>query len=80
MPVNNVTGISADVFFDYLTEGTDADILNEAGITTLINRNGFRFWGSRTCDDGNFIFESYTRTAQVVAATIGDGVMLARKK
>lgn len=74
VPVNNVTGISADVFFDYLTEGTDADILNEAGITTLINRNGFRFWGSRTCGDGDFIFESYTRTAQVVAATIGDGV------
>lgn len=74
VPVNNVTGISADVFFDYLTEGTDADILNEAGVTTLINRNGFRFWGSRTCDDGDFVFESYTRTAQVVAATIGDGV------
>lgn len=72
--VNNVTGISADVFFDYLTEGTDADILNQAGITTLINRNGFRFWGSRTCDDGVFVFESYTRTAQVIAATIGDGV------
>jgi len=74
VPVNGVTGISADVFFDYLSEGTDADILNEAGVTTLINRNGFRFWGSRTCDDGPYIFESYTRTAQVVAATIGEGV------
>jgi phage tail sheath protein FI len=74
VPVNGVTGISADVFFDYLSEGTDADILNEAGVTTLINRNGFRFWGSRTCDDGAFVFESYTRTAQVVAATIGEGV------
>lgn len=74
VPVNGVTGISADVFFDYVSEGTDADILNEAGVTTLIHRNGFRFWGSRTCDDGPFIFESYTRTAQVVAATIGEGV------
>jgi uncharacterized protein len=74
IPVNGVTGISADVFFDYLSTGTDADQLNEVGITTLINRNGFRFWGSRTCDDGEFIFESYTRTAQVVADTIGEGV------
>jgi len=74
VPVNGVTGISADVYFDYLTEGTDADILNEGGITTLINRNGFRFWGSRTCDDGEFIFENYTRSAQIVAATIGEGV------
>lgn len=74
VPVNGVSGISADVYFDYLTEGTDADLLNEAGITTLINRGGFRFWGSRTCDDGDFIFESYTRTAQIVAATIGEGV------
>jgi uncharacterized protein len=74
VPVNGVMGISADVYFDYLTEGTDADILNEAGITTLVNRNGFRFWGSRTCDDGDYIFENYTRTAQIVAATIGEGV------
>jgi phage tail sheath protein FI len=74
VPVNGVSGISADVYFDYLTEATDADLLNEAGITTLINRGGFRFWGSRTCDDGDYIFESYTRTAQIVAATIGEGV------
>lgn len=74
IPVNGVTGISASVYFDYLSTGTDADILNEAGITTLINRNGFRFWGSRTCDQATFVFESYTRTAQVVADTIGEGV------
>lgn len=74
VPVNNVGGISKDIFFDYLESGTDADILNQAGITTLINRNGFRFWGSRTCDDGDYIFESFTRTAQVVKDTIGNGV------
>ncbi|WP_199098970.1 phage tail sheath subtilisin-like domain-containing protein [Dyella sp. ASV21] len=74
VPVNNVNGISAGVEFDYLTEGTDADILNQAGITTLINRDGFRFWGSRTCDKGTFVFENYTRTAQTVAETIGQGV------
>jgi len=74
IPVDGVMGISADVYFDYLTEGTDADLLNEAGITTLVKRNGFRFWGSRTCDTSTYVFESYTRTAQVVADTIGEGV------
>ena len=74
VPVSGVNGISTDVYFDYLTEGTDADILNEAGITTMVNHNGFRFWGSRTCDDGDYIFESYTRSAQIVAATMGEGV------
>lgn len=75
VPVNNVTGISKDVFFQFLGDGgSDADLLNAAGVTTLINRNGFRFWGSRTCDDGQFIFESYARTAQVLAESIGESV------
>lgn len=26
---------------------TDADLLNESGVTTLIRRDGFRFWGKR---------------------------------
>lgn len=75
VPVQNVTGITQDVYFEFLSEGgSDADLLNEKGITTLINRNGFRFWGSRTCDDEQFIFESYTRTAQVIADTIGEAM------
>lgn len=43
--VNGVTGISASVFWDLQESGTDADLLNEAGVTTLIRRDGFRFWG-----------------------------------
>lgn len=65
--VNGVTGISASVFWDLQKPGTDADLLNEAGVTTLVRRDGFRFWGNRTCsDDPLFLFESYTRTAQVL--------------
>ncbi|MGM3366111.1 phage tail sheath subtilisin-like domain-containing protein [Escherichia coli] len=43
--VNGVTGISASVFWDLQESGTDADLLNESGVTTLIRRDGFRFWG-----------------------------------
>ncbi|WP_028217415.1 phage tail sheath protein [Paraburkholderia oxyphila] len=74
--VNGVTGISQDVFWDLQDPATDAGYLNEADVTTLINRDGFRFWGSRTCsDDPLFMFENYTRTAQVIADSIADAQM-----
>ncbi|UGA39245.1 hypothetical protein JOS77_06640 [Chromobacterium haemolyticum] len=53
----------------------------EKSITTLIRRDGFRFWGSRTCsDDPLFAFESYTRTAQVLADTLAEAHMWAMDK
>ncbi|HCD4504017.1 phage tail sheath protein [Phytobacter diazotrophicus] len=79
--VNGVTGISASVFWDLQEPGTDADLLNEAGVTTLIRKDGFRFWGNRTCsDDPLFLFENYTRTAQVIADTMAQAHMWAVDK
>lgn len=79
--VNGVTGISADVFWDLQDPATDAGLLNAADVTTLIRKDGFRFWGSRTCsDDPLFAFESYTRTAQVLADTMADAHMWAIDK
>lgn len=73
MPVNGVTGISKDVSWDLQNPATDAGYLNDADVTTLIRKEGFRFWGSRTCSaDPLFAFESYTRTAQVLADTIAE--------
>jgi len=74
VPVNGVTGISHDAYFDPQETGTDADYLNSRDVTTLVHENGYRFWGSRTCtDDPQFAFESYTRTAQVLADSIALG-------
>ncbi|MEL5316616.1 phage tail sheath protein [Serratia ureilytica] len=71
--VNGVTGITASVFWDFQAPGTDADLLNQACVTTLIRKDGFKFWGSRTCsDDPLFLFENYTRTAQVLADTMAE--------
>ena len=79
--VNGVTGISASVFWDLQEPGTDADLLNEAGVTTLIRKDGFRFWGNRTCsDDPLYLFENYTRTAQVIADTMAAAHMWAVDK
>ncbi|MHA3059498.1 phage tail sheath protein [Acinetobacter sp. ANC 4636] len=79
--VNGVTGISKDVYFQLQDSTTDANYLNEHEVTTLIQRDGFRFWGSRTCsDDPLFAFENYTRTAQILADTMAEGHMWAVDK
>lgn len=72
-PVNGVTGISKDVFFDLQDPSTDSNYLNSHEVTTLINQSGYRFWGSRTTtDDSLFAFENYTRTAQVLMDTMAE--------
>jgi len=79
--VNGVTGITKDVFFDLQNPATDAGLLNAEEVTTLVRRDGFRFWGSRTCsDDPLFAFENYTRTAQILADTIAEAHMWAVDK
>ena len=79
--VNGVTGIDADVTWDLQDPATDAGYLNSNEITTLIQHDGFRFWGSRTCsDDPLFAFENYTRTAQIMPDTIAEAHMWAIDK
>jgi len=74
--VNGVEGISKPVSWDLQNPATDAGYLNERQVTTLVNRNGYRFWGSRTAsDDPLFSFENYTRTAQVLADTMAEAQM-----
>ena len=81
VPVNGVTGISKDVFWQLQSMDTDAGYLNSNEITTLIQRDGFRFWGSRTCaTDPLFQFENYTRTAHVISDTMAEGHMWAVDK
>jgi phage tail sheath protein FI len=79
--VNGVTGISIPVFWDLQNPATDAGVLNAASVTTLINQGGFRFWGSRTPSaEPLFVFENYTRTAQVLADTIAEAHLWAVDK
>jgi len=83
VPVAGVTGLTKDVQFDLQDPDSDANILNAAGITTLVRINGeLRFWGNRTCADldSAFTFESATRTAQVLADSIVQGMIWAIDK
>ncbi|MCV4677942.1 phage tail protein, partial [Escherichia coli] len=72
---------SRHVFWSLQAEDSDANSLNNKEITTIIRRNGFRFWGNRCCsDDPLFLFENYTRTAKVIADTMAAGHMWAVDK
>ncbi|EHK8953744.1 phage tail sheath family protein [Escherichia coli] len=72
VPVRNVLGISSPVFWSLQSEDSDANNLNNKEITTIICRNGFRFWGNRTPETKAYLFEVYTRTAQVLADSIAE--------
>lgn len=79
--VTGVQGVTKQVFWSLQDPDTDAGLLNEKDITCLIQSEGFRFWGSRTCsDDPLFAFENYTRTAQILADTIAEAHMWAVDK
>lgn len=79
--VNGVLDTSRPISFDLQSMANDAGELNLADITTLVRRDGFRFWGNRTCsDEPLFAFETATRTAQVLRDTIAEGLMWAVDK
>lgn len=81
VPVNGVSGLTKDIFFDLQNPNTDAGYLNSNEVTCLIRNNGFRFWGSRTASaDPLFAFENYTRTAQVLADTVAEAHLWAIDK
>lgn len=70
VPLNGVLGMSRDVSFDLLDPSTEAGVLNDAQVTTLIRTNGYRLWGNRTCADigtaPEFSFESAVRTSHAL--------------
>ncbi|WP_413795860.1 phage tail sheath protein [Aeromonas dhakensis] len=79
--VTGVQGLTKQVFWSLQDPDTDAGLLNADDITCLIQAEGFRFWGSRTCsDDPLFAFENYTRTAQILADTMAEAHMWAVDK
>lgn len=73
--VTGPTGISSNVYWDLEDPNTDSGYLNSHDVTTLIQHQGFRFWGNRTTsDDPRFAFEVYTRTAHFLLDTIINGL------
>ena len=72
--ISTVDGISYPRTWDLEDPDTEVGFLNANEVTSLIQHEGFRFWGNRTCsDDPRFAFETVTRTAQFLLDTIING-------
>lgn len=72
--ISTVDGIVYPRTWDLEDPDTEVGFLNANEVTSLIQHEGFRFWGNRTCsDDPRFAFETVTRTAQFLLDTIING-------
>ena len=75
VPLVGVTGLDRDVSFDLTDPSTDAGVLNDGEVTTIIRQTGFRLWGNRTCADPetnpSFVFESAVRTSHALQEIVG---------
>lgn len=69
--LNGITGTSRLVDFRNGDSTCDASMLNEKKISTVIRRDGWRAWGSRTCSSGTtFAFLPVRRTSDMINLSI----------
>ena len=69
--VNGITGLSKPVDFTLGDSACKANYLNENGIATIVNQDGYRLWGNRTTSDvANYKFLCVRRTADIISDSI----------
>ncbi len=74
VPVPGVGGIVNPRTWDIEDPNTEVGYLNANEVTSVIQHEGFRFWGNRTCSaDPRFAFETATLSAQFLLDTIAQG-------
>lgn len=74
VPIPGVGGIVQPRTWDLEDPNTEVGYLNANEITSVIQHEGFRFWGNRTCSaDPRFAFETGSLTAQWLLDTIING-------
>lgn len=65
--INGIVGTVRPVDFTLGDPNSRANLLNEAGVATIISQDGFRLWGNRSLsDDPKFAFLSVRRTADLI--------------
>lgn len=76
--LDGVVGVTRDVHYDLLDNSTDAGVLNDAQVTTVIRTSaGYRLWGNRTTageETPEFSFESAVRTSHALQDVIASAV------
>lgn len=69
--INGIAGTTRPVSFHLSSTETEANRMNEAGVATIVRRDGFRLWGNRGAGtDAQWAFLSVRRTADIVYESI----------
>ena len=65
--IYGITGLARPVDFVLGDRNSRANYLNENEVTTVIQQDGYRLWGNRTCsDDPKWAFINVVRTADIL--------------
>ena len=63
--IDSVSGITYPRTWDLEDPDTEVGFINSHDVTSVIQHQGFRFWGSHTCSDNpEYMFEPVVRTSQ----------------
>lgn len=69
--INGIVGTERPIDFALDDSQSRANLLNAAGIATIIRQNGYRLWGNRTLSaDPNWAFLNVVRTADIINDSI----------
>jgi phage tail sheath protein FI len=69
--INGITGLSKSVDFALGDSDCKANYLNENGIATIVNQDGYRLWGNRsTSAEAAYKFLCVRRTADMISDSI----------
>lgn len=69
--IYGIVGTAQAVDWTLDDPNTTANMLNENHVSTVIQQNGFRFWGNRNCSaDRQWMFEQTVRTADMINDSI----------
>jgi len=69
--VNGIIGTARPIDFVLGDTSSRANLLNASEVTTIINEDGYRLWGNRTCsDDPKWAFVTAVRTNDIIADSV----------
>ena len=71
MEINGITGAARPVNFGLNDANTEANLLNENEVATIVQSNGYRLWGNRTCSsDSLWAFLPVRRTVDMIYESV----------
>lgn len=73
-----VVATALPIGFNLSDTNTEANLLNEKQVSTIIHKDGYRLWGNRTCaTDPLWAFLSVRRTADMIYESVEDAFLWA---